>query len=127
MIGVNRKQRLVPCESRGNFRLGWQNRGERRAKNIEGATALRPLRPRSIVPLSFLGFPAQSERQTKPRPLSWQENFVISTVESCARLCKKAPSRSNAIELTHRVNLGNPPALGVAWSIGKVPSWQART
>ena len=39
-------------------------------KNIEGATALRLLRPLSIVPLSFLGFPAQSGRDNKPSTFS---------------------------------------------------------
>jgi hypothetical protein len=37
----------------GNLQSGRQERGGMRAKNIEGATALRPLRPLSIVPLSF--------------------------------------------------------------------------
>ena len=37
----------------GNLRNRRRERGGMRAKNIEGATALRRLRPLSIVPLSF--------------------------------------------------------------------------
>jgi hypothetical protein len=59
------------------------------AKKIEGATALRLLRPLSIVPLSFLGFPAQSGREHKPAVFSWQEESASFPVESCAWLCKK--------------------------------------
>ena len=57
-------------------------------KNIEGATALRLLRPLSIVPLSFLGFPAQSVFDDKPGLFSWQAKSAGFSVESCARLCK---------------------------------------
>src|SRR5437667_1874917 len=57
-------------------------------KKIEGATALRPLRPLSIVPLSFLGFAAQSGGERKPGRFSWQEESEGLAVESCARLCK---------------------------------------
>jgi len=49
---------------------------------------LRPLRPLSIVPLSFLGFPAQSGRESRPGRFSWQEESESWAVESCARLCK---------------------------------------
>src|SRR5207249_3008450 len=47
-----------------------------------------PLRPLSIVPLSFLGFPAQSGRESRPGRFSWQEESESWAVESCARLCK---------------------------------------
>jgi hypothetical protein len=59
-----------------------------RPKKIEGATALRPLRPLSIVPQSFLRFPAQPARESSPAAFSWQEESENSTVESCARLWK---------------------------------------
>lgn len=53
-------------------------------QNIEGATALRPLRPLLIVPLSFLGFPAQSGRDDKPGFTAMQEESASFLVESCA-------------------------------------------
>jgi len=68
--------------------LEGQSDGVRKAKKIEGATALRPLRPLSIVPQSFLRFPAQSGREDKPGNLAWQVNSSGFLVESCARLCK---------------------------------------
>src|SRR5215467_1017616 len=89
-----------------NLRLQSRKDGGRLTKNIEGETALRPLRPRSIVPLSFLRFPAQSERDDKPIHFFWQAKSEISTVESCAHLCKKAAGGSSVIGLTNTVNLG---------------------
>src|SRR5215472_10962032 len=53
--------------------VGLSDRAKNGSKKIEGATASRPLRPLLIVPLSFLGSPAQSVRETRPGRFSWQE------------------------------------------------------
>jgi len=57
-------------------------------KNIEGATALRLLRPLSIVPLSFLGFPAQSAVTISLLPFLGKQNLKVQlwkSVNACAK------------------------------------------
>jgi hypothetical protein len=61
---------------------------ENSAKKFEGATALRPLRPLSIVPLSCLGFPAQSVRETNPVFFLGKRNLKVqlwNPVYACAK------------------------------------------
>ena len=80
-------------------------------KKIEGAAAFRPVRPLSIVPLSFLRFPAQSGSKHRFCFSHWQATFERSLVERCALLCKM-PQLDIGKSKTEEMRAPCGPALG---------------